>query len=125
MWLTVEVKDGKPTLVPNFLLDGELSKEILIREHMGLLAHQEEEGEWESDMISFDEEMYLMGGLFTYCDEDDWLRWIPDPDITEKDKKEIEDELSALNIGIDIEWDYVGFYEGVKYGRDNNDSTDR
>ena len=66
-----------------------------------------------ADEFDFDAECSWMSERgFILCDDDDWLRWIPEYTYTDVEKKQIEDELYELykdnqwsGVPHPIEWD--------------------
>ena len=39
---------------------------------------------------------FMQDRCFTLCDDDNWLRWIPEFTYTDVEKKQLEDELYEL-----------------------------
>ena len=50
-----------------------------------------------ADEFDFDAECCWMSERgFTLCDDNDWLRWVPEFTYTDVEKKQLEDELYEL-----------------------------
>ena len=84
-----------------------MDKEI---KYVRLWEEEREEDEIQLGETSFETEHILMSEKhnFIYCDEDNWLRWIPKIKFTPKQQRKVEDELYKARgcWGTEIQWDY-------------------